>query len=463
MLWIDAICINQQDEQEKPQQVRIMSDIYRTGSQTLIWVGEEADASGALFSHVRSHLESAYGHSKESMLDDIRMKPYPQDLMLALDAFCRRPWFTRTWVVQESCLGQSAMVICGKDSARLKDLANACIPKSESHNFHPLRGRDGPTQLYNVDSLKPPCQISEVANVVRHCTSTDPQDKIYGILGLFSEPLVDVDYAADTRDVYRLFTQAVIEKLRNLEALHWLGTQRHIPGLASWVPDWSISRPVGTLPRALGFNGGFDGYPEGFPIKCLPDTRFLNNDLIIRGKYFDRLLTIGQELRDELPGSKDFRKIFKQWAQILQNAREESHRQTSHFARTIRGVDSYRRGRFETTDFALWYLVHVSGHTDGLHDSFVRDAESMVLEMAVVFAKRSVEEMQEAIEKFANAIETVCYGRRFCTTMHGSVALVPPQARGKRLASLLPGRDICVCRSAARGDWHGGVGWRLSA
>lgn len=39
LLWIDAICINQQDEAERENQVAIMQDIYSRAEEVLIWLG----------------------------------------------------------------------------------------------------------------------------------------------------------------------------------------------------------------------------------------------------------------------------------------------------------------------------------------------------------------------------------------------------------------------------------------
>ena len=48
-LWVDAICINQGDKQEKERQVNMMRDIYRRSRQTVVWLGEEADESSKAF------------------------------------------------------------------------------------------------------------------------------------------------------------------------------------------------------------------------------------------------------------------------------------------------------------------------------------------------------------------------------------------------------------------------------
>lgn len=42
-IWIDAICINQQDDLEKNHQVAMMSDIYQRALRVLVWLGESSE------------------------------------------------------------------------------------------------------------------------------------------------------------------------------------------------------------------------------------------------------------------------------------------------------------------------------------------------------------------------------------------------------------------------------------
>ncbi|OTB19095.1 hypothetical protein K445DRAFT_305427, partial [Daldinia sp. EC12] len=92
-LWADAICINQNDSNERGSQVGRMKDIYSKADRVLIWLGEEKDESDrgiALFGKFRDKSE------------------FPR-----LSAFARiieRLWFTRVWVVQELALATEAMV-----------------------------------------------------------------------------------------------------------------------------------------------------------------------------------------------------------------------------------------------------------------------------------------------------------------------------------------------------------------
>jgi hypothetical protein len=43
ILWVDALCINQSDNKEKTQQVRIMGEIYKRARRVLIWLGNGDD------------------------------------------------------------------------------------------------------------------------------------------------------------------------------------------------------------------------------------------------------------------------------------------------------------------------------------------------------------------------------------------------------------------------------------
>ncbi|MCJ1382913.1 hypothetical protein MMC17_006026 [Xylographa soralifera] len=45
--WVDAICINQNDIDERNQQVTLMTRIYKKASRVHVWLGEEADDSAA--------------------------------------------------------------------------------------------------------------------------------------------------------------------------------------------------------------------------------------------------------------------------------------------------------------------------------------------------------------------------------------------------------------------------------
>ena len=51
-LWIDAICINQQDFDERNTQIQLMRSIYANATEVIVWLGEEADNSAVAMSEL---------------------------------------------------------------------------------------------------------------------------------------------------------------------------------------------------------------------------------------------------------------------------------------------------------------------------------------------------------------------------------------------------------------------------
>jgi hypothetical protein len=58
-LWVDAICINQKDVNERGHQVGIMRDVYSKAARVLIWLGEESKDRGPRLSHTGNSISSS--------------------------------------------------------------------------------------------------------------------------------------------------------------------------------------------------------------------------------------------------------------------------------------------------------------------------------------------------------------------------------------------------------------------
>src|SRR2546423_4768210 len=77
-LWVDAICINQQDVQERAQQIRLMGRIFSQAKRVLVWTGlDNASRDGR---HCLEHL-ARLSESRLSFSYDKRFKPYIIDLI----------------------------------------------------------------------------------------------------------------------------------------------------------------------------------------------------------------------------------------------------------------------------------------------------------------------------------------------------------------------------------------------
>lgn len=103
-LWVDAICIDQANVEERGQQVSLMKDIFRQGKRTVVWLGEGDKDSQRTVGLIRalaqlSRERSSRGVSKSHESD--RIPPLYDPVWKSFTFLLQRPWFHRTWVVSE--------------------------------------------------------------------------------------------------------------------------------------------------------------------------------------------------------------------------------------------------------------------------------------------------------------------------------------------------------------------------
>jgi hypothetical protein len=138
VLWADALCINQEDVDEKGQQVSIMGDIYKSATRCLAWLGPatgrtaaaveslNAIASKAAQMGVRPDAseDSTYfnrptvatalnGSRSKADLDRDTKLVWAVIYDAQLDEIFDRPWFYRLWIIQEAALCSSMEFHCG--------------------------------------------------------------------------------------------------------------------------------------------------------------------------------------------------------------------------------------------------------------------------------------------------------------------------------------------------------------
>jgi hypothetical protein len=155
-LWIDAICINQDDIKERGEQVVQMRQIYEQAEQVLIWLGEPGDGGTVgMKSFATSHAslsnnisiwkmqrKNGIGRSiKESWaagavgeVETTFQEAEAGEVAQLLD----RPWWQRVWIVQEVVLAKKAVIMCGSDEV----------------SWESVKKRLRPDGVYGLQSLK---------------------------------------------------------------------------------------------------------------------------------------------------------------------------------------------------------------------------------------------------------------------------------------------------------------------
>ncbi|KAM5356641.1 hypothetical protein ACJ41O_003287 [Fusarium nematophilum] len=152
-IWIDALCINQVDDEEKSHQVQGMSRVYRQAAQVLIWLGTSADGSDEAMRGIAAYGKEASDagilnlklehfsawpdvgedeelvRTRDKLLELMKKAADAEgddsrvDDRLPRVAFAnltRRSYFTRVWVRQEITLAQNAAVICGRHTTTVE-------------------------------------------------------------------------------------------------------------------------------------------------------------------------------------------------------------------------------------------------------------------------------------------------------------------------------------------------------
>lgn len=100
--WIDILCIDQENEQEKADQVRLQGEIYKSATCVLSWLGPSGDNSDLAMDYL-------------DKCPSIASKSYGPNAFVVhgLDCLLNRPNWTRIWIVQEILLAQKVWILCG--------------------------------------------------------------------------------------------------------------------------------------------------------------------------------------------------------------------------------------------------------------------------------------------------------------------------------------------------------------
>ncbi|KAH7383564.1 heterokaryon incompatibility protein-domain-containing protein [Cadophora sp. MPI-SDFR-AT-0126] len=157
-IWVDAICINQEDNAEKSQQVQQMAQIYSKAIGAIVWLGDAYEDSGLAFdtlerlSSMSAVLRTLEAHPSDQPLDrdwalrtildseilrrdnktlEWLEKNIRKDIswltdnqvdmeglfgtqaLVATTRLFHRRWWKRIWIVQEFVLPRAIMFQCG--------------------------------------------------------------------------------------------------------------------------------------------------------------------------------------------------------------------------------------------------------------------------------------------------------------------------------------------------------------
>lgn len=198
--WIDAVCINQQDMAERSQQVLLMRKIYSTVRRVVIWLSKELEGSDSglrLLSERLGELNSS-------------------EIRAAAGTLFERPWWYRSWIIQEFLKAQEAIFLCGSVTLNWGEIIKIVEAFSPEEQWHDQKYRHIVSFLLSKNS-KCGIVLRNLMICFGHSQATDPRDKIYAFLGIASDGLETIpDYTASVQQIYTDLVKSYIRKERNL-------------------------------------------------------------------------------------------------------------------------------------------------------------------------------------------------------------------------------------------------------
>ncbi|KAH7062951.1 heterokaryon incompatibility protein-domain-containing protein [Paraphoma chrysanthemicola] len=277
-VWIDAICINQNDPDEKSHQIQQMTTIFSWATSVIVWMGLSNQCIQAFmedFPRVQ-HLARKWtpiSWTKDPMWRGADWPVDHDDFWVGLYYFLDHDWFRRRWTFQEFVLAQNATFICGSfciDAILFSNfVADGC---STVHGYLPYnadvasRVATKPTfsrlALTACNALKWSRNNRSTHNCglhahyvpgllysIQNLRVQEPVDKVWAIAGLLVEHLQDklapsVDYSEKGREeywrTYISFAKTLLEEGPSLSLLDMPPplTKRD-PNLPSWCIDFS--------------------------------------------------------------------------------------------------------------------------------------------------------------------------------------------------------------------------------
>jgi hypothetical protein len=263
-LWVDAVCIDQKNLQERSEQVLKMADVYQIAKRAVVWLGagnEETIKGTEIIRQLASKLEvdwdlmtmkpSAQARQSDdlSWADRTIRFPYTKEDFDAIHSILSCPWFERLWIRQEIWLtSENAVLLCGRQTLSWTDFRNAvfCLgQKRSAHEEHIKHIRN------RIELIFPLCDnvgFTPISTLLRNgqaAKCSDPRDRVFGILSMIdeSEKIIDIqpDYTKSTAEVYQDVALRFIDKIQTLALLDSCNLDGKQLGMPTWVPNWNAS------------------------------------------------------------------------------------------------------------------------------------------------------------------------------------------------------------------------------
>ncbi|KAL3420136.1 hypothetical protein PVAG01_08635 [Phlyctema vagabunda] len=451
IIWVDAVCINQDDVTERGMQTGKMRKIYQHAKSVNVWLGlknNDSDAALAL-------AKDLHNCASETEVSDIVQDPARAEDIRALVFLFRRQYWWRIWVIQEVHSARCAMVYCGNHVIPWPALDRVCdMLKSEETHLRRLY-YDSPSFIRTLVSGGPRgLQLSRFSPSETHAPpllelllshkskkSTDPKDKVYALVGISSSrnDFGPIDYKLSVREIYTHTARHIIQTSQRLDVICVRQHDFNQHQLPSWAPDWSRRSPSHREHTVIGLPHDQDEFAAaGETSACVT---FSGDGYVLHttGIILDTIRKTGWAFKR--PGaqseSKNALRTFRQWWNLFIALKGDSLQAQAIFCRII-SCGTWQDGDTDTYNDKLNAIMSLYNST--LSESTNRYMEPLPIDNST---DSIVVRSEEDYEKFRLATilsaSLMMNQRRFVFSNSGIVGLAPWTAEEGDIICVLHG------------------------
>nr|CEG04394.1 unnamed protein product [Fusarium clavum] len=492
LLWVDAICINQSDNEEKAQQVRMLATIFQRAVAVYGFVtsSKMSDAVVEMLMQVRAKAiqqeicmtsrtrpkatnsqtpepESSAGEDK--VTDDgnrLNLDQWPKDLptvpmswskrsiplitddiWTAVGSFFADSWFRRAWIIQETVAAHKLRLVSGRWVVDWNDLSHAMeIVDREvlvsGADFSKLRSTWGPfmclaAQREWEERNSRWCLLVLLENY-RHAQSTLARDRLFSLLGLASDgndAAFEPDYSSPLRDILLRFARVFIRQGKGMQLLYRAGLTGNC--FPSWMPDWTVERPS-SISDPL--NGGMLFSASGSQhskMTCAPDS----DELVVEGYAVDTIERVSEASNLE----NEWRDYFREIDEMIESLGLDPNSNLATELKwrvPIAGAEHPTVAvpgdlDMETSYKALQKFLVV--RQDQARENLRSSGKGNASDNVAIVHRSDANRMREQSSIYISALKDRVSGWRFIVTEKGYTGIAPPSVRKGQTKSFQAG------------------------
>ncbi|KAK8249087.1 heterokaryon incompatibility protein-domain-containing protein [Phyllosticta capitalensis] len=356
-LWVDAICIDQANTDEKTLQVSMMDQIFNKATRTILWLGPSSRDCGlaveclrwlserrqkcfvSTWSQVQFNPEAdgrSYTGIVQQRLEEVLAVICKDDSkrLKAIGAFLELPWFRRVWVLQEAALSRAALVMIGEYSLNADDFNRGFSMLCGVRDYLRIAGT-GRQSLAVADFLtkklgrataivmsRDAVQLRQLLHLLANpdapLEASDERDFVFGMLGLATDAKrlgIHSDYSKKWGQIRHDVARAFLQHYDNFEVLSFCKAsdepmcRSESCTVPSWAPNWCpqyLARPLSVNPgfrRTRGEFGRKAYSASGYvPRKRVKEEQFLPGGVVsLTAVRIDVVELLGRRLSHPSP------------------------------------------------------------------------------------------------------------------------------------------------------------------